>query len=69
MKSVFAINSSLIRRRPKKFYESLLGYLERNCAQGHSSETPHFMERAWVSIFSQTDTNLMLHDVKSYGGL
>lgn len=46
--SIFAVSREHIRQHPKSYYEKLISYLDDDV----SPECGHYMERAWVAVFS-----------------
>ena len=45
--AIFAVSRAHVRQRPKRFYASLLRYLDH-----HSNpEAGHYLERAWLAVF------------------
>lgn len=48
MNSVFAIDSEMIKKHPKSFYEKLISYVDNH----KDPEAGHYFERAWYEIFN-----------------
>ena len=68
-KSIFALTNDLIYSHSKDFYLKLLKEIEDHSIIGHDSEVPHYFERAYISLFSKNDKNLLFHDFKRYKNL
>jgi len=68
-KSTFAVTKDLILSNSKEFYIGLLEQVENYSVRGHDSETPHFLERAYVELFCKNDISKMFHDNKKYGNI
>ena len=62
----FVCSDLLLIKKDYSGYVVIEIEIENHSINGHDSEVPHYFERAYISLFSKNNKNLLFHDFKRY---